>query len=283
VQIVYLDTSAAMKLVIEEAESDALVDELAGEGERQLVSSWLLHTEMHCAAGRHPQDVDLDAVRGPGSDNTHARTAKGVRSRPSTGKTADDERRGGSFSTLDTIHDTAGAPPLDTWIIPTQPYAGSHYATFPEALVIRPIKAMCPLRVCAVCGKPSERITERSDDYAAAREAIGDFNQRPKDSGAVSGSRSVLAKAAGRDITCAENITVGWTECDCPDTPTKWRTGVVLDPFAGSGTTLRVATGHGRDAIGIDLDERNADLATDRIGPLMCTVEDRRQPRKEAS
>lgn len=63
VQIVYLDTSAAMKLVIEEAESDALVDELAGEGERQLVSSWLLHTEMHCAAGRHPQDVDLDAVR----------------------------------------------------------------------------------------------------------------------------------------------------------------------------------------------------------------------------
>jgi predicted nucleic acid-binding protein len=63
VQTVYLDTSAAMKLVIDEAESDALVDELASDGDRRLVSSWLLHTEMHCAAGRHPRDVDLDAVR----------------------------------------------------------------------------------------------------------------------------------------------------------------------------------------------------------------------------
>lgn len=62
-QTVYLDTSAAMKLVIEEAESDALVDELASDGDRRLVSSWLLHADMHCAAGRHPREVDPDAVR----------------------------------------------------------------------------------------------------------------------------------------------------------------------------------------------------------------------------
>ena len=52
-----------------------------------------------------------------------------------------------------------------------------------------------------------------------------------------------------------------------------WRSGVVLDPFAGSGTTLMVATGHGRDAIGCDIDERNAELARDRVGPLLLTVE----------
>lgn len=40
----------------------------------------------------------------------------------------------------------------------------------------------------------------------------------------------------------------------------------------GSGTTLQVATGHGRDAIGIDLDERNADLARERVG-MFLTVE----------
>ena len=45
------------------------------------------------------------------------------------------------------------------------------------------------------------------------------------------------------------------------------------DPFAGSGTTLMVATGRSRDAIGLDLDERNADLALDRVGPLLLTVE----------
>ena len=52
-----------MKLVLDEPQSDALTTELSGREDRGLVSSWLLHTEMHCAAGRHPDDVDLDAVR----------------------------------------------------------------------------------------------------------------------------------------------------------------------------------------------------------------------------
>ena len=61
--ISYLDTSAAMKLVLEERQSEALTAELVGRGGRRLISSWLLHTEMLCAAGRHPKDVDLEAVR----------------------------------------------------------------------------------------------------------------------------------------------------------------------------------------------------------------------------
>lgn len=61
--ISYLDTSAAMKLVLDEPQSEALTDELAGHDDRRLVSSWLLHTEMHCAAGRHPQDVGLSTVK----------------------------------------------------------------------------------------------------------------------------------------------------------------------------------------------------------------------------
>lgn len=48
--------------------------------------------------------------------------------------------------------------------------------------------------------------------------------------------------------------------------------GTILDPWVGSGATLAVATGHGRDAIGVDLDERNADLARDRVG-MFLTVE----------
>jgi predicted nucleic acid-binding protein len=63
VTIAYLDTSAAMKLVLDEPQSSALTAELAERDDRRLVSSWLLHTEMHCAAGRHPRDVDLGAVR----------------------------------------------------------------------------------------------------------------------------------------------------------------------------------------------------------------------------
>lgn len=48
-----------------------------------------------------------------------------------------------------------------------------------------------------------------------------------------------------------------------------WRKGIVLDPFVGSGTTLAVASGHGRDSIGVDLDSRNYDLALERVGPLV--------------
>lgn len=57
----YLDTSAAMKLIVEEAESAALLAELTTT-RRRLVASWLLHTELHCAAGRHPATLALEAI-----------------------------------------------------------------------------------------------------------------------------------------------------------------------------------------------------------------------------
>jgi predicted nucleic acid-binding protein len=61
VRLTSLDTSAAIKLVVEEAESAALTEHLA-DG-RRLVASWMLHTELHRAAGRHPDDVEAESVR----------------------------------------------------------------------------------------------------------------------------------------------------------------------------------------------------------------------------
>lgn len=60
--LAYLDTSAAMKLLVEEPESEALLSELTADTTVRLVASWLLHTELHCAAGRHPNILDLGAV-----------------------------------------------------------------------------------------------------------------------------------------------------------------------------------------------------------------------------
>ena len=62
-------------------------------------------------------------------------------------------------------------------------------------------------------------------------------------SGAAKGDNGVTRQAP----------TLGWSDCGHDD----YVPGVVLDPFAGTGTTLAVADLHGRDAIGVDLDERN--------------------------
>lgn len=153
----------------------------------------------------------------------------------------------------------AGAPLLDYWEIPPTGYSGAHYAVYPPALVEPLVKAMCPQRVCRTCGEPSRRIVE------SERIRLHD--------GVVNPPRVAPTRTDGGGTTAigmrhgmgARYETTGFTDCGHDN----FRPGRVLDPFAGSGTTLAVASGHGHDAIGFDLDSRNEDLARDRVGPLL--------------
>lgn len=204
---------------------------------------------------------DLDAVRtaAPRTDNKRSTSTQyEAPGQPERKTRAADENGERIYS------NEAGAPPLDwwddvfdedLWQIPTVPYKGAHYATYPPALVVRPVKAMCPLEVCTQCGEPRRRITKPSDEYVAKRSGV-DFlgKSNDRDTG-LQGER-----LNGRPN--AEYVTLGWTDCGHD----AYRPGRVLDPFAGSGTTLAVASGHGRDSIGIDLDARNAHLARERVG-----------------
>lgn len=47
-----------------------------------------------------------------------------------------------------------GKNPGDVWKLAAHAYRGAHFATFPEALVRRPLLATCPEWVCARCGAP---------------------------------------------------------------------------------------------------------------------------------
>jgi site-specific DNA-methyltransferase (adenine-specific) len=173
---------------------------------------------------------------------------------------------------------SAGAPPLDWWdddydpadpvdaytlghmtlVQATQPYRGSHFACWPAKLAQRLILMMCPPKVCTVCGAPSERITETEYVETPNRPLRSDDARRY---GSIDGKRH-------NDHRATDHNTLGWTDCGHDS----WRQGCVLDPFAGSGTTLAVATGCGRDAIGIELYARNADLIRERVGMFLEEV-----------
>lgn len=59
--IVYIDTSAALKLVVEEPESAAAARYLSARVHRgdHLVAAMLLYTELHCVGSRQGLPVDL--------------------------------------------------------------------------------------------------------------------------------------------------------------------------------------------------------------------------------
>jgi DNA modification methylase len=173
----------------------------------------------------------------------------------------------------------AGAPPLDCWIdgdvwtIPTAPYKSAHYATYPIALPRRLINLMCPREVCVVCGEPRRRIVGEPE-YVTANGDTSDDDAEWRH-GDVRGLGSTAPQSLTRHAP-----TLGWTDCDCPiGNPNQWftadekyRRGVVLDPFAGSGTTGVAASESGRDSILIDIDERNLELARQRIGLFLEEV-----------
>ena len=187
---------------------------------------------------------DLDAVREPSDyhrDSLYVNKATPPGQRPNTSQ--------------HTVN-AAGAPPLDWWSISPGGFPGAHYAVWPADLLVKPIAAMSPERVCRECGEPSRRIVATTPTGQNLAKPGGPTPGKQR--GAV--ISTLIPKASS-------SVTVGWSDCGHGD----WRPGLVLDPFAGTGTTLAVATGHGRDAIGIDLDERNYELALQRVGPLVLT------------
>ena len=218
---------------------------------------------------------DLDAVRG-GEHNV-----KDITSRGRNGvKLADQPRTlaGGKYATR-VPSAPGGAPPLDwhadehpedgdwLWKLSTQAYSGAHYATYPLALPKRMIEAMCPLRVCRECGKPSERVVD------ATYTPHGERRDEPKSVRGAGVQNGGHAQAFEHGRASKHVTTVGWTDCGCSTNGAHWRTEIVLDPFAGSGTTLEAAQAVGRHAIGIDLDSRNADLARNRVGMFLDVVD----------
>ncbi len=140
------------------------------------------------------------------------------------------------------------------WTVTTKPFKGAHFATFPPDLIEPCILAGTSDKgCCADCGTPYKRIIEK--DRVATRTGEDTKTEGLPDS--VIGNRDPL-----RHVTSTQ--TVGW-EKNCNCTTTEIDPCVVLDPFAGSGTTLAVALKRGRQGVGIELNPDYAKLAEKRI------------------
>lgn len=177
-----------------------------------------------------------------------------------------------------------GANPGDVWTINPERNMGQHLAPYPRELVRRTILLAAPSQICATCNVPRRRVVERTAELDPSRPqakramelarqhkltpehiraiqafGVSDVGKATKfQNGTGRNSAEVQRLAAEakavlggyfREFTFSNKRTVGWTDCG-HGTPAR---GVVLDPFAGTGTTLKTAIEEGRDAIGVDL------------------------------
>lgn len=178
-----------------------------------------------------------------------------------------------------------GTNPGDVWEVSLDRNMSRHLAPFPDELVERAVTLACPAAVCAETGQPIERIVARTacldPERPQARRAmelaregkltrahiravqatgISDAGKALRIQNGTGRNAKHVQKLAAeakevlggyfREFTFAKRATAGW---DIPEECSAIAPGVVLDPFMGTGTTLRVAQRLGRSAIGVDL------------------------------
>jgi DNA modification methylase len=135
------------------------------------------------------------------------------------------------------------------WSIPTQGFKSAHFATFPERLAARCVMAGTPESCCHWCGAPYQRRFQRRRGRSAA---------------------DPVRKAQGvhvlvDDADYEPPHFLEWVQgCDCRVKGDAEKP-VVLDPFAGAGTTLLAALSLGRRAIGIEISPEYVEMARARI------------------
>lgn len=196
---------------------------------------------------------DLDSIREEHVDSSLARSGRcdnAERGYPGTPQTMDPDQF---------VHPN-GKNPGDVLEITVKSFPEAHFAVYPQELCETPIKASCPPEVCAECGQPYDRESEVVD-----REFAGGVSPVPEEERGYA-DRQGQSQNDREGLTQPTERTIGeWEQqCECETTETK--PGIVLDPFAGAGTTLLVAKDLRRRFVGIDLNPDYVALAQRRVG-----------------
>ena len=142
-----------------------------------------------------------------------------------------------------------------TFAVSTEPLGEGHFAAFPSRLPEIGILAASAEKSCAECGAPWERVVTRGNSEHHCRPGCG-CSERETAKGEQDWSDGYKGYGGFSNTTVASDGFHPACTCDAPTVGS-----IVLDPFAGSGTTGRVALRLGRRFIGCEINEEYAEMA----------------------
>lgn len=186
----------------------------------------------------------VDEIREPHSAGTHAGRTRKV------GNDSGDGVQHRTFAGNSDLFNALGKLPGSVWEIPSEPLRVperlgiDHFAAYPTEWPRRIIAGWSPPGNCVECGEGRRPVVRRTRDtyYGNGRHRAG--AQQMKDGAAETGW------AMDEKWSTSTRITGYVCACTEPIAPT--RTGVVLDPFGGTGTTALAARALGRIGMTVD-------------------------------
>ena len=155
-----------------------------------------------------------------------------------------------------------GKNPGDIWRITNKPFKDAHFATFPPDLPERCMKAGASNEVCIKCGKP-KMIKLVFDKYVDSRngETVEEplrHTEAPKYENHMNLSQTSSLRTGVKKTYRQEYVPT----CACG---AAFIPPTILDPFAGSGTTLMAAKEAWYSSIGIELNPSYVEMIKTRL------------------